>query len=219
MPYHVMQLSINDETFEKPEIKNIMAKVKAFVNYHNISVLLASALVKEQKDLGWEKVLQPVKDVKTRWNTTHDTLKRFVELKDPVTKVLDSAEWKDKVKVKEKSVKFSSHEWKVMENTVKVLEPFKEATLELSKASACISLTIPTITSLLHTLSPTNNESDAGVKDLRRRLKDNLENRVVEYENRDIYAIATLLDPKFKEHFFISEESKSKAKLNRLNFG
>ena len=212
-----MQLSINDETFEKPEIKNIMAKVKAFVNYHNISVLLASALVKEQKDLGWEKVLQPVKDVKTRWNTTHDTLKRFVELKDPVTKVLDSAEWKDKVKVKEKSVKFSSHEWKVMENTVKVLEPFKEATLELSKASACISLTIPTITSLLHTLSPTNNESDAGVKDLRRRLKDNLENRVVEYENRDIYAIATLLDPKFKEHFFRSEESKSKAKQKLID--
>ena len=74
-----------------------MAKVKAFIKYHSISVLLSSALEKQQRDLGWEKVLQPVKDVKTRWNTTHDTLKRFVELRIPITKVLDDAEWKDKI--------------------------------------------------------------------------------------------------------------------------
>ena len=209
---HVLQLSINDEIFEKPEIKNIMAKVKAFINYHTISVLLSSALEKKQKELGWEKTKQPVKDVKTRWNTTHDTLKRFVELKDPIIKVLDDAEWKEKIKCKEKAVKFSSHEWKLMENVVKVLEPFKEATLELSKASACISLTIPTITSLLHTLNPSNLDSDAGVRDLKKRLKTNLESRVENYEDRDIYALSTLLDPKFKEHFFRSDESRTRAK-------
>ena len=60
---------------------------------------------------------------------THDTLKRFVELKDLITKVLVAAEWKEKVMVKEKDVKFASHEWKIMENVVKVLEPFKEETL------------------------------------------------------------------------------------------
>ena len=107
-------------------------------------------------------------------------------------------------------VKFSSHEWKVLENLVKVLEPFKEATLELSKASACIFLTIPTVTSLLHTLNPSSSDSDGGVKDLKRRLKSNLEARVELYETRDIYSIATLLDPKFKEHFFRSDESRAK---------
>ena len=214
---HVLQLSINDEIFEKPEVKNIMSKVKAFINYHSISVLLAAALEKAQKDLGWEKVLQPVKDVKTRWNTTHDTCKRFVELKDPISKVLDDAEWKDKIKVKEKVVKFSSHEWKVMENLVKVLEPFKEATLELSKASACISLTIPTVTSLLHTLNPSFSDTDVGVQDLKRRLKSNLEARVELYETRDIYSIATLCDPKFKEHFFRCADSRARAKQNLIN--
>ena len=64
-----------------------MSKVKAFINHHSMSVLLAAAPEKAQKDLGWKKVLQPVKDVKTRWNTTHDTSKRFVELKDPITKI------------------------------------------------------------------------------------------------------------------------------------
>ena len=104
-----------------------------------------------------------------------------------------------------------------MENVVKVLEPFKEATLELSKASACISLTIPTITSLLLTLSPSNNDSDGGVKDLKRRLKANLESRVEQYEHRDIYAIATLLDPRFKEHFFRSDENRTKAKQKLIS--
>ena len=123
---HVLQLSINDEVFNKPEDKTIMSKVKAFINYHSMSVLLAAALEKVQKDLGWEKVLQPVKE----WNTTHNSSKRFVELKYPITKVLDDAEWIHEIKVKEKVLKFSSHEWKVLENLVKVLEFFKEATLE-----------------------------------------------------------------------------------------
>jgi uncharacterized protein YpuA (DUF1002 family) len=77
--------------FQKPEIKNIMAKVKVFINYNSVSVLLSAALEKKQRELGWEKTKQPVKDVKTRWNTTHDTLKRFVELKEPINKVLDEA--------------------------------------------------------------------------------------------------------------------------------
>ena len=87
----------------------------------------------------------------------------------------------------------------------------------MSKASACISLTIPTITSLLLTLSPSNNDSDGGVKDLKRRLKANLESRVEQYEHRDIYAIATLLDPRFKEHFFRSDENRTKAKQKLIS--
>jgi hypothetical protein len=209
---HIMQLTINDEVFQKPEIKNIMAKVKVFINYNSVSVLLSAALEKKQRELGWEKTKQPVKDVKTRWNTTHDTLKRFVELKEPINKVLDEAEWKEKIKYKEKPVKFSGHEWKMMENVVQVLEPFKEATLELSKASASISQTIPTITSLLLTLKPSNSDADSGVKDLKRRLKENLESRTEGYEERDIYSLAVLLDPKYKEHFFRSDERKTDAK-------
>ena len=185
-----------------------MSKVKAFINYHSISVLLAAALEKAQKDLGWDKVLQPVKDVKT---------KDLFELKEPITKVLEDAEWRDKIKLQGRVVKFSSHEWKVLENLVKVLEPFKEATLELSKASACISLTIPTVTSLLHTLNPSCSDSDGGVKDLKSRLKSNLEARVELYETKDIYSIATLLDPKFKEHFFRSDESRARAKQKLIN--
>ena len=83
-----------------------------------------------------------------------------------------------------------------MEKVVKVLGPFKEATEKLSSASACISQSIPTITSFLHTLKPSHTNVDMGVKDLKRRLMENLLGRVEYMKDSDIHTIATLLDPR-----------------------
>ena len=66
-----------------------------------------------------------------------------------------------------KSVKFTNSDWKLMEKAVKVLGTFKEATLKLSSASACIPQSIPITTSILHTLKPSNLITDHGVKDLK----------------------------------------------------
>ena len=79
---------------------------------------------------------------------------------------------------------------------MRVLKPFKEATLKLSLAAACISRAIPTVTSLLHTLKPAGSNSDMGVRDLKRRLTENLMNRCSYMEESDIHAMATLLDPR-----------------------
>ena len=143
-----------------------------------------------------------VKDVKTRWNSTHDMLARCVELEEPIKSLLSEDLWKNKIKCGTAYVKISSNDWKLMKNVVKVLGPFKEATLELSRASACISQTIPTITSLLHTLRPTNTETDIGVKNLKRRLSDNIKNRSEYIEESEIHSFATLLDPRYKNCFF-----------------
>ena len=142
-----------------------------------------------------------VQDVKTGWNSSYDMLERFLYLQEPIKKVLEDEEWKDKITVKTgsnagKSVKFTNSDWKLMEKAVKVLGTFKEATLKLSSASACISQSIPTITSILHTLKPSNLITDHGVKDLKRRLRENLNRRLDYIEESDIHSIATLLDPR-----------------------
>ena len=213
---HVLQLSINDEILEKPEIKNIIMNVRAVTNY--TSILLSSALKRKQEELGWESkdIRALVQDVKTRWNSTHDMLARFVELEEPIKSLLGEDEWKNKIKCGTGYVKISSNDWKVMRNVVKVLGPFKEATLELSRASACISQTIPTITSLLHTLKPTNTETDIGVKNLKRRLSDNIKNRSEHIEESEIHSFATLLDPRYKNCFFRDDHARRKAEQNLL---
>ena len=201
---HVLQLSINDEILEKPEVKNIIFNVRAFTNYAAISTLLSTAVRSKQEDLGWNdadlKAL--VQDVKTRWNSTYDMLERFVTLQEAIKKVLEDDEWKDKILVKSgnnagRVVKFSNNDWKVMERIVKVLGPFKEATLKLSAASACISQAIPTVTSLLHTLKSANNSTDLGVRDLKRRLTENMLDRLDYIEESEIHALATILDPRY----------------------
>ena len=197
---HVLQLTINDEVLEKPEVKNIIMNVRAFTNYAAISILLTEALRKKQEELGGPDHVSKalVQDVKTRWNSTLDMLERFSELQEAVKKVIEDEEWKDKIinKTSGKAVKFTNNEWKVMERVVKVLGPFKEATLKLSAAAACISIAIPTVTSLLHTLRPAPNSSDMGVRDLKKRMMENLMERCGYMEESEIHTMATLLDPR-----------------------
>ena len=191
---HVLQLVINNEVFEKPEITTIVTHMKAVVNYN--SVLLSSALRKKQEELGFKSIKTLVQDVKTRWNSTHDMLERFVELKDAIIGVLEDESWRGKITVKSGGkVKFTANDWKVMEKTVEVLKPFKDATVKLSSKSACVSETIPTLSSLRHTLKLANNaNTDKGVRDLKNRLNENLKNRTEYLEKNDMHRIATMLD-------------------------
>ena len=79
---------------------------------------------------------------------------------------------------------------------MKVLGVFYEATLRFSSSSACISEVVPTITSLLVTLSP-NDRDDHGVKDFKRNLKSSLVERLGNKEVQERYSVATLLDPRY----------------------
>ena len=163
------------------------------------------ALVRNKQEvLSWkdEDFRALIQDVKTRWNSTLDMLERFHYLQEPVKKVLEDEEWKEKITVKTggnagRYVKFTGNDWKLMEKVVKVLGPFKEASLKLSFLSSYISQSITIITSLLHTLKPSYMITDFGVKDLKKRLRDNLNRRLEFLESSEIHSLATLLDPRY----------------------
>ena len=125
---------------------------------------------------------------------------RFVELKDAIIEVLESEEWKGKISVKTGvKVKFTNSDWKLLERLVQVLKPFKEATVKLSAKQACVSESIPILASLHHTLKLSiNTIMDKGVRDLKVRLDQNLKNRTGHLEEEEIYAMATLLDWRYK---------------------
>jgi hypothetical protein len=54
---YVLQLSINGEILEKPEVKNIISSVRAFTNYAVISTLLSTAVRSKQDKLGWSELM------------------------------------------------------------------------------------------------------------------------------------------------------------------
>ena len=157
-------------------------------------------------------MLALVQDVPTRWNSTLDMLERFLMLEDPIKKLLEDESMKASMKNKASTVKFSSSDWRLMRNVSAVLRPFKEATEVLSKSDACISVAIPTVSSILLTLEPSGNDKDLGVKDLKSRLKTNFERRTAAMETNHLYSVATLLDVMYKGYFFRSPYAKEKAK-------
>ena len=190
---HVLQLNINDEVLEKPSIKNMIKSCRHICTYANKSVQLSQRIVQEQLDAGKEKrlCLHLHQDLVTRWNSTYLMLQRFLVLQPVVKTVLQDPEWQQKL-----STNISNTEWNLMEKVVKVLGVYYEATLRFSSSSACISEVIPTVTSLLVTLTPSDAE-DHGVKEFKRNLKKSLLERLGSKEDQERYSVATLLDPRY----------------------
>ena len=218
---HILQLSINDEILEKPAVKTIIMKLRGFSNYASRSNLFSEYLRQLQREAGLEgnQLLMTKQDCVTRWNSTYDMTDRAVELEEFIKKALDNEDWKKKIKYKNNGtdtpVKFSGHEWKLMKTVRNVLKPFKESTLILSKADACISQSIPILSSLLFTLRSSG--SDEGVKDLKARLKTNLSDRLGSMESSEIHALATLLDPRYKNCVFRDDNCAKDAEAKLLS--
>ena len=98
-------------------------------------------------------------------------------------------------------IEYSSQEWKKIGQVIRVLRPFEEATRELSKHDACISQAIPIITSLIRSLEEEATE-DVGVLTMKRALKTAMVDRFSRVESNEHYAVATLLDSRYKHHLF-----------------
>ena len=209
---HVLNLVIKDEILKKPEIENICKYSRTLVGFANSSNNFYEEMRTVSNDLG-QKELVLKQDVRTRWNSTDEMLERLVTMELVLKKVVDEKGWGETIFNKEKGgkKKLTDKDWKVVKNVVKVLDPFKDATVKLSSSSACISESIPTVSCLLKTLERRNNDSDEGVIDLKKRLTDNLSRRTDHMEDDEIYTIATLLDHRFKNNYFRSEEKMNKA--------
>ena len=53
--------------------------------------------------------------------------------------------------------------------------------------------------------------NDDGVKSLKRRLSENMDHRTGNFEAIEVYSLATLLDCRYKDKYFVKEENKVKA--------
>ena len=100
----------------------------------------------------------------------------------------------------------------VINETLYVLKSFEEITKLASADKECISYMILVVTILLTYLSKRNQELDNGVIILKQELKKSIEKRFLSKEgkgldiqNNKFYAIATILDPRFKTRFTKNE--------------
>ncbi|XP_063336556.1 zinc finger BED domain-containing protein 4-like [Pelmatolapia mariae] len=99
-----------------------------------------------------------------------------------------------------------------METTVAIFVPFEELTKKVSSYDALASDVIPAVTVLVRLLNRETDE-DHGFKTMKATLLAAVKKRFSDVETDPQYFISTILDPRYKDHFF-SNNTASEAKLH-----
>ena len=128
-------------------------------------------------------------------------LKRLVEQRKAVSAANAEAD---------ASFDLTAAQWKLAEKVIKLLQPFEEATEDISSDSSSIPFFIPIVNSLNKLLQV--DEEDHGIMSMKRKMLLSMQNRFANCETEDLYCLSTLLDPKFKNRVFSSQSSMISSK-------
>jgi hypothetical protein len=110
------------------EVQGTIQKIKAMVEYFHRSTVASDKLKATQKQMGQEQ-LRFKQDVATRWNSTFYMLKRLIEVKDPVISTL--------ALINAPLSTLSTEEWGIARETVDIIKPFEEVTVEIYWINQC----------------------------------------------------------------------------------
>ncbi|XP_054631204.1 zinc finger BED domain-containing protein 4-like [Dunckerocampus dactyliophorus] len=152
-----------------------------------------------------ERVLKLIQEVETRWNSTFHMLQRMYNLREAVGAALAG--------LHTDITPLTSHQLRLISESLQVLSPFNDATVKLSEERRVSgSKVIPLLAMLHHTLEDDMGtiqmeESKAMAEGLKKQLRDKLYN----LQAMSIMSLATLLDPRFKKIGFFSPNKAQEA--------
>uniref|UniRef100_A0A8C5PW74 BED-type domain-containing protein n=1 Tax=Leptobrachium leishanense TaxID=445787 RepID=A0A8C5PW74_9ANUR len=198
---HTLQLVVSEGLLSQRSISDAVGVGRRIVGHFKHSNLAYSRLQDIQLQLG-----QPIKrlqqDVQTRWNSTFYMLQSLIEQKRAIG--VYSSE-------NELPATLTANQWNLMEKTVNILAPFEELTRQVSSSEAFASDVIPTV-AVLHRMLSKEADEDHGIKTMKSTLLGALKKRFSETEQNPLYCIASLLDPRYKDRFFLNADSGRQAK-------
>lgn len=182
---HVFSLSVHD-AIDSPAFTPAIVRARALATSFRDVQRLSMGLEARQALLH-QHIKPLVLDVATRWNSLYLMLQRLVEQQSIIRVVL--AETNDSGK------NLTTDEWALVEELLKILEPFYSATVLLStQRHVCMSVVAPLIYSISSVTSPTasalSHDLSAAIS---RRLLPLL-------EPTSMFRHACALDPRLKGH-------------------
>ncbi|XP_076842109.1 zinc finger BED domain-containing protein 4-like [Brachyhypopomus gauderio] len=205
---HSLNLTVRKSCDQIETLTDVRNKARQIVTYFRTSTTAKEKLAQVQLQMGGP-VKKLMTEVSTRWNSTNIMLERIVEQKESVLVSLAS--------LKSDIPQLTTDDYKIIEETLRVLAPFNQATVELSEEKRVSgSKVIPMLKMLHHSLqrnalNVTTEIAINLVENLKRRLLETLCN----LESLSVMTIPTLLDPRFKTMAFLSA-SKANEAVKRL---
>lgn len=126
------------------------------------------------------------------WTSTYNMLEQMVLRRNIVTSILESMEGVD-----QDAVDLTNDQWKVVEDLVNVLEPFKVTIMTLSEEKMpLISLLKPLLWQLVSSHLKIKDSDSEKAKSFKESLSDMLCDRYADYNVTLLLQIATTLDPR-----------------------
>lgn len=186
-------------------------KVRGIVGHFKRSPQSAEKLRAMQEQLGLTPPLMLIQDVVTRWNSTYEMFQRIQNLKVPLSSVLVECNY---------NVYLTNDDWHIISKPCEVLKYFKEITVEISsEKSVSISKSVVFSRALLKhcTYLDTQFYDSQQLTDMISTLTRQVEQRFGSIEKIQIYAEATILDPRFKKYGFLNNSSFTESKKTIIN--
>ncbi|KAI2649262.1 Zinc finger BED domain-containing protein 4 [Labeo rohita] len=198
---HSLQLVVHEGLLSQRSVSDALANCRKIIGHFKHSPLATMRLEDIQKDLKMPtKRLQ--QDVATRWNSTFYMVESLLAQKRTI-----SAYGADH----DLPATLTANQWALLEKAVTVLAPFEEVTKQISSSTSSVVEVIPSVT-VLKWLLARESQEDTGIKTMKTTLLEAVKKRFATIEEEPLYAVATLLDPHFKDRYFSSADNIKHAK-------
>ncbi|XP_076838907.1 zinc finger BED domain-containing protein 4-like [Brachyhypopomus gauderio] len=198
---HTLQLIVNEGLLSQRSLNDALTKCRQIIGHFKHSQLSYSRL----HDIQIEMQMQPKRlqqDIKTRWNSTYYMMQSLLEQKRALSAYVADHDL---------PATLTSLQWALLERAMIVLAPFEELTRKVSSSTASAADVIPAVTVLKRILGK-ESDCDSGIKTMKTTLLQAVNNRFSAVEDEPLYALATLLDPRYKDRYFTGADFAKKAK-------
>ncbi|XP_015600521.1 zinc finger BED domain-containing protein 1 [Cephus cinctus] len=200
---HTLQICAQ-ACFENPEVANILSKCRAAIGAIASHPAASAALLMQEQILELEESAL-LMDYPAVWTSTYTMLEQIVLRRNIITSILESMEGID-----QDVIDLTGEQWKIIEDLVTVLEPFKVTIMTLSEEKMpLISLLKPLLWQLVSSHLRCKDSDSSIARAFKESLSDMLCDRYADANVSLLLQIATTLDPRFKQLPYATEEDKN----------
>ena len=191
---HTLQLCVKRGLTSQRAVSDALAVGRHVATHFSHSVLAKEKLELIQQTLSSVPERRIIQDVSTRWNSTYYMAQRLVEQKRAL--ILYAAD--NTLSLPD------ANQWMLLERSSAILAPIERATKDVSAESSTASDVIPLVIGIKRALQLLTN--DAGVQTMKKELEDDMDVRFANITSEPLYAVATLVDPRYRGKLFSVSE-------------